>query len=123
MIGRHINKILDKSQHGDDHKTKITTLTHCLPLYSDMGGSILISKTGEFLRLDSDTGTVSALQEETWETIALVSLARDYPDLAELRRSRPENAVTCPDCSGTGRVTIAQVDLIGGKCASTGWIV
>jgi hypothetical protein len=99
---------------------------HALPLYADLGGAVLLRADGQFLELQWDKPSEQdpiERDEPSWK-VALVAGAERYPWLAELLPSRPDNAVNCEVCDGTGRFPHAGSSrgyLFCGRCDGLGW--
>lgn len=72
-----------------------------LPIYADMGGTILLRPDGELLGVYDD-GVPSVLEHRGWRTIGLVSGAEFFPELRPLLPPRPNNAFDCHPCGGRG---------------------
>ena len=88
-----------------------------VPVYCDMGGILLVTAEGIVLTYD-DSGAVRVEPEEGWRTVALVHAARKFPELEPLRPIKPEGALPCAACSGTGPV-FDKIDC--GACFAAGW--
>lgn len=95
-------------------------LTGGVPVYADMGGVFVVFGDGRVLSLEHDTTNVRPVEDPVWRMVALVSAAKKFPELAALMPERPPNAVTCPDCGGSG-VRFAK-NLICGTCHYSGWV-
>ena len=119
MVADHLARLLGHGPGPRCFDIRIAQVTHCLPVYEYMSGSILLSTSGEFLFYDDESGSVDRLDDSRWENIALVSLTRRYPDMSDLLPPRPRNAIACPACSGAGRVP--RLNVICGECAGLGW--
>lgn len=89
-----------------------------LPVYSDFGGTLLISESGEVLERDDESGVTSPVKDRVWFLIALVSAARRFPELSFLQPQRPIAALECTSCSGSG----FQMGVLCGRCGGTGWV-
>jgi hypothetical protein len=121
MVAKHLAELLarEPDPYSRDLSLRVASVTGCLPIYEDMGGTILLAPSGDLFFYDDGSETMNPVEDRVWENIALVSLAKKYPDLAEVLPVRPENAVDCPLCLGTGRVT--SLNLLCGECGGTGW--
>jgi hypothetical protein len=111
------------SRHMAEHAAsefarKAAALTGGVPVYSDMGGTLVVEPTGEVLLFDHDTGTVKSPGEPKWTLAALAKAAERFPELAALAPVRPPDAGTCPACGGSG--LILSIDC--GTCMGLGWL-
>jgi hypothetical protein len=115
LVGRYLNT----TSNLRDIRYDVVRQTGALPLYGDLGGIILLTSSGKLILYENADGKVGELHDESWQKTALVVLARDYPELAELGPVRPDHASDCPCCHGAGRVT--KFRIICGECGGTGW--
>jgi|GraSoi013_1_40cm_1032412.scaffolds.fasta_scaffold254418_1 hypothetical protein len=84
-------------------------------IYADMGGAIFIRPDGSMI---SETGSSHPDPiDAKWRTVALVASMREHPELRELLPQRPDTAVQCGPCIGTGRL----LGVICGTCFGLGW--
>jgi hypothetical protein len=120
-VSRLIDELINKFADVNNFKSDIALRTNCLPVYSDMSGTILLSIDGVLYFFDDDCCKLNTIRDKIWENVALTTLARDYADLAELHPSRPEKAIDCPGCFGAGRVTNQNITC--GVCGGTGWVL
>jgi len=92
-----------------------------LPVYSDMGGDILLTPSGDVVFLD-DEGVVTALPDAPpdWALVARIAAAEKYPELAAIVPTRPDSAPNCPACGGAGRQL--ELRLRCGSCLGLGWV-
>jgi hypothetical protein len=67
-----------------------------LPVYSDMGGVLVVLDDASVLEYSPETGTVRS-PEELWRVLALAQAARKHPSLAALMPVKPE-FVRCVSC-------------------------
>jgi hypothetical protein len=97
-----------------------------LLLYFGWGTDFAIRPDGTVIRIDEvpidDPSQDLWYANCNWQIVAVVFGARRYPELKLLLPSRPDDALTCPSCSGRGMI------LIGGKqvlceCHGLGWVV
>ncbi|MGH9870579.1 MAG: hypothetical protein ACREAA_20775 [Candidatus Polarisedimenticolia bacterium] len=98
-----------------------------LPVSADMGGALLIRPSGEVILVHSNQpwGLESEHEVVTdpgWRTIAFVEAGERFPSLSFLRPERPDTAVDCPSCGGTGRVPFADQKVMCGACHALGWV-
>jgi hypothetical protein len=96
-----------------------------LPVYLDIGGWVGLRDDGELLEAAWDSDVAPAPVVDRWlRRTALAVAARDFPELAYLRPQRPEDAVSCPHCGGTGRFAVDGVAMpfVLCPCAGLGWL-
>ncbi len=90
-----------------------------LPLFGTLGEVWLLRPDGTLWRCDSDWGRdVEPLPDEL-HLVALVEGVARYPWLRELLPERPQDAVICNACDGTGR--IARGATFCPSCGALGW--
>jgi hypothetical protein len=116
-IQRHLAELL---AGPDSHMRSIAVMSHALPVYSDMGGTLLITAELDLLSvaIDSDLAPASETSEQ-WRLIALVSAAARYPDLQCLLPVRPAEAPSCAHCAGKG--WLVQSNFRCSECCGLGW--
>lgn len=97
-----------------------------LPVYSDMGGTLLLRPDGEILFLDdaSEDDKPRLETDEGWRITAVVVGAEKYPELRPLLPIRPAVAEACDACAGQGRIRVAEVShgFLCGTCRGLGWL-
>jgi len=94
-------------------------LTGGVPVYADMGGVLVVTPDESVLLYDPESGEVSSVTEEQWVVLAFVKAAKRFPELRQLCPTRPETAVTCPQCKGEG-VLLRSINC--GLCFGKGWV-
>jgi hypothetical protein len=90
-----------------------------VPVYSDVGGTLVVTATGEVLEFDSDTGVAETVADPRWRLAALARGARSFGELAAFAPVRPTTASTCPACGGRG-IVLESLDC--GTCMGLGWL-
>jgi|SRR5882724_3712445 len=93
-----------------------------LPINLDIGGATLLRPDGELLSLG--WGEAPGVETDpVLRTGALVVGARKHPELAQLLPNRPEGALTCEACGGTGEIHVGgrTIGALCGKCGALGW--
>jgi hypothetical protein len=106
--------------------TEAVRVSGALPVYSDMGGTLLLRPDGEILFLDNESEH-DAPQIETdfgWRTAAVVVGVEKYPELRSLLPIRPSGTEDCEACAGRGRVRLGETDhrFLCGRCHGLGWL-
>jgi hypothetical protein len=114
-----IEQLIEREGSGTSAVPILDTQVVGLPVYADAGGVLLLTPAGNVLRLDSETGEMTEETDWGWRALAITRAARKFPELAALRPSRPQDAVTCRQCDGAGLV-LGQLDC--GTCYGLGWI-
>ena len=105
----------------NEYARRVATLTGGLPVYLGWTGDFFLTPQGEVMFYDSEREVIEPVCEEDWRLYALVKASQKFPELLSLVPARPENAVECVQCKGSGTVTIGSVTVDCGKCSSTGW--
>ncbi|GAC1448844.1 MAG: hypothetical protein NVSMB9_32400 [Isosphaeraceae bacterium] len=95
-----------------------------LPVYSGMGGTLFLRPDGEILLLDHESEDVVPRIETDhgWRTAAVVVGAEKYPELQPLLPIRPPGTEDCVDCAVRGRVRVAEISFLCGRCYGLGWL-
>lgn len=91
-----------------------------IALMGTIGSIWMLRPDGTLWDADSDFGKPLTPLPEDSRTMALVWGVERYPWLAELLPARPSDALSCSDCSGTGRV--ASTPVLCPSCEGLGWM-
>ena len=92
-----------------------------LPVYSDVGGTLLLTPTGQVLLLGEDVDlNVPPEAPPDWCLVAKIAAVEKFPELSLLLPTRPDAAPNCPVCDGTGRLLEMQARC--GTCLGLGWV-
>lgn len=75
---------------------------------------------GSIAFYDPEANVVTTEPEKDWQTLAFAKAARNFPELQSLAPVRPDHAVTCSECGGSGSF-LENTEC--GTCWGTGWIV
>jgi hypothetical protein len=104
-----------------DTRQDIARRYGALPVYSDMGGDICLTPSGDVVFVDDD-GVVTAPPSGTpdWVLVARIAAAEKYAELAALVPTRPDSATNCPVCGGVGRQL--ELKFRCGACLGLGWV-
>ena len=106
----------------DDVAHAATRRVEALPVYSDVGGSLLLAPNGDILCLPTDShGPPTLERDPQWQLVARVKAAEKYPQLKALLPIRDDQSVQCHSCNGSGAVSVGGVSLTCGKCRGLGW--
>lgn len=130
QIRRRIDEIIadSKSRFADPLGAdfhKIVATQNALPIFSDISGHIAIRPDGSFVFWRGDDTDFEDLSEPVFQTIALISGSKKYPELQELIPKRTDNAKPCLDCKETGKALVSghHSDVfICWKCLGLGWV-
>jgi len=95
------------------------TKTGGLPIYSDMGGILVLLPDGQVVHFDPDTQSIAPVADKRWRAAALTHAARKFPEISSLIPPRPPDAASCPSCGGTGTMF---VNITCGICFGLGWV-
>jgi hypothetical protein len=90
-----------------------------IALMGTIGAIWMLRPDGTLWDADSDSGKpLTRLPDGSW-TLAVVWGAERFPWLAELLPPRPQDAVSCSDCAGRGRV--GSTPVLCPTCEGLGW--
>lgn len=95
-----------------------------LPLRADLGGFVGLRQDGELMTVtwDEEGLEPTATSDKESRLAAVTSGARRYPELSFLIPPRPESAVGCKSCSGTGWIPKSEPEIQCGRCWGLGWV-
>jgi hypothetical protein len=105
---------------GSDVVREAARRTGGLPVWSDMGGVLVLMPTTEVVQYDPETGTSAPVHDLRWIHVSLVKAARSHAELVSLAPARPADAVECTQCGGSGRL-FDTLDC--SQCMGAGWSV
>jgi len=112
-----------------DHPWPIAAIAknyHALTVYCDMGGCLAVRPDGEVLCVPDDPAmSVHIETDPIQRNLALIRATERYPDLQDLYPVRPDDAVSCSDCGGSGINPVtahAGFEAIICRCGGTGWL-
>jgi hypothetical protein len=127
-LSHRIEELIAKVQ-TQDHLWPIAAIArehHALTVYCDMGGCLALRPNGEVLCIPDDPATSVHVETDALQrNLALVQAGKRYSDLRDLYPVRPDDAISCSDCGGTGTNPVtahAGFEAIICKCAGTGWL-
>ena len=114
--------LLTREAH-DIHR-KYVEEARLLPLYSDMGGFYGLTRSRQIVECEWDGAEEPQIvNDPRIINVALFQGAMLYPPLRALLPSRPDDAVVCKMCNGTGRVDLPQhIRNIVCYCGGAGWL-
>jgi hypothetical protein len=78
------------------------------PVYSDMGGRLLLGTDGVVYSKDDCTNVLEPVQSAGWKITAWLKAAEQEPELARLLPQRPIEAEDCAFCGGLGFIQVAS---------------
>lgn len=96
-----------------------------LPLASDMGGLYALTRSGEILEFEWDNiNPLRSVHDPRLVNVALFQGAARYPELTSLLPQRPDDALPCGACHGTGKVHLPEhlQDKVVCYCGGAGWL-
>lgn len=102
------------------HIDQEASSNHGLALFGTIGEVWLLRADGSLWRVDSDFGLPLEPLPEELHTVAIVAGVQRHPWLAELLPRRPPEAVTCPECAGTGKLGPENAYFCS-RCSGLGW--
>lgn len=98
-----------------------------IPVHLDAGGFVGLREDGELLLIDWDAPwSPTVLTDAHQRRVALAAAAEEFPELAFLTPPRPPDAVACPYCGGSWRVTISGAEAppnVNCYCGGLGWVL
>jgi hypothetical protein len=124
QIQNRIEELLASSDPDPADLRGVARQLNALPIYPDFSGCIGLRPDGSMVYLDDNTGKTTEDIEPKFRIAALVYGSEKYPELNVFLPERPETAVDCQDCKGTGRFILeGQVYrmIFCGKCSGLGW--
>ena len=97
-----------------------------LPLWNDMGGSLLLRPDGEVLTFGWDTPgklepVSNSVQDRQIVHAARGSASAKFPSIRGLAPARDQDAVVCPSCNGQGRTPGMPSNIVC-ACGGLGWL-
>ena len=97
---------------------------HFLPVYLGWVEVLGVRPDGSIVRwMHEDDPERVAPCGSSWERrFAGYQAASQYPELAALMPERPEDAVVCGRCDGSGIVRTPSTELVCG-CGGVGWVI
>jgi hypothetical protein len=126
LIERNITEFVRGEAHED--RRKAAESAHALPLYLDWSACMALRPDGQIIWIDYDEPhQVRAVEDERERNIGLFKGSRRDPDLGFLAPVRPPDAIECPDCKGTGRLTFPAgqehlAEKVVCSCGGVGWL-
>jgi hypothetical protein len=96
---------------------------YALPLFFDWTAFMALRLDGQvvWVPYDDEPFEIEVLQDERLRNLGLFQGTKLHPDLAFLIPRRPADAIDCPDCRGTGKLTHLSVRILC-SCGGVGWL-
>jgi hypothetical protein len=94
-----VASLYERARHGPQPTAEIAQRAEGLPVYVDVGGSLVLTTAGEVREYVFESDTVNTVTEPRSLRLAAVSASQRYPELELLRPARGER---CRVCGGTG---------------------
>jgi hypothetical protein len=110
-----VARLYDQALSGPQTIAQVAQRTKGLPVYLDMGGSLVLMSSGEVIEYQFESESISAVTDSGSLRLAAIAAAQLYPELEALR---PPRGARCPVCTGTG--TLAGVRC--GECSGDGYL-
>ncbi len=128
LLHRYVSTAPDPETPEPERIRTIAAKIGALPLVTDMGGLYALRPDGEIISVawDDDEPPRSE-RDPRIRNAMLFQGSKRYPELAALVPNRPEQAIDCPHCSGTGVVRIEghepeEIPSLICYCGGLGWI-
>ena len=99
------------------------TQHQAIPLYYGWFETTALTATGEIVMWNAE-GEYDGLRKPNDPHIVMCSRMEGlqrYPQLKSLRPARPDDAVTCSSCKGTGRISLPNGSELFCRCDGLGW--
>jgi hypothetical protein len=129
QIAKRIADFVDDSSSVYTYAFGAIARFNALPLYFDWSAFMALLPDGHIVWVpyDEEPGDIQVVQEEHVRNIGLFRGAKLHPKLQFLLPTKPPNAIDCPDCRGTGKLTFPLgsehlADRIVCFCGGIGWL-
>jgi hypothetical protein len=129
MLASRILELIRSSQAGaagHGWQKELARRFDALPVYSDLGGALLLRPDGAVLSVGWQDEQKAGPADQRWSLMGRVAAAEFFPELRALVPTPPASAVTCPRCGGAGLERwwvdgVKGVTFCGG-CCGLGWL-
>ena len=115
LVSRLSREAAENAVSDDDRAVAAATMG--VPVYSDMGGTLVVMPDGSVQRYNHDIRAMF-VADEFWRVIAMNHAIRKYPELRVLA-DEPLVEVVCSDCKGSG-MRAGVVRCV--RCVGTGFV-
>jgi hypothetical protein len=129
QIESRIAEFIDDSTSVYAHAHAAIARVNALPLVFDWTGFMALHLDGQIVWVpyDDEPGEVEFIWEERLRNLGLFRGTKLHPDLQFLLPTRPQDAIDCPDCRGTGKIKLPPgsedlADLVLCSCGGLGWL-
>lgn len=126
LITRLLRGFLAESTPDSNNLRRLAAEANVLPLFVDMGGVFCINAAGDIISFSWDNMELPKVETDPRiRNIVLFQGSKKYPDLKGLIPEKPDEAITCPHCRGTGIESFSAMHNIDGVvcyCGGLGWI-
>jgi hypothetical protein len=102
---------------------------YALPLCFEWTAFMALRLDGRVVSVpyEDEPGEIEVIEDERLRNLGLFQGTKRHPDLAFLIPRRPADAVDCPDCGGTGKLTFPSgsehlSERILCSCGGVGWL-
>ena len=94
-----VARLYQKALHGPQPIAQIALRAKGLPVYLDVGGSLVLTTAGDVLEYVFENDAVEVVTEPRSLRLAAVAAAQRHPELGVLR---PASGERCGVCNGNG---------------------
>lgn len=94
-----VASLYERARHGPQPTAQIAQRTEGLPVYVDIGGSLVLTTAGEVLEYVFESDAVIIVTEPRSLRLAAVAASQKHPELEVLR---PARGARCAVCDGSG---------------------
>jgi hypothetical protein len=129
QVEARIAQFIEDSSSLYAHAHGAIARVNALPLFFDWTGFMALRLDGQIVWVpyDDEPGEIEVVQVERVRNMGLFQGTRVHPDLQFLLPQSPPDAIICPDCQGTGKLTFPHgweqlADRVLCFCGGIGWL-
>ena len=119
-LGAYLRGFPDEERH----LRSVMSPLNAIPVYRGWEDVLILTPDGSVLWVNTDRfREPEHVTDAGWRILAKIHAARAHPALGPLVPVRSVNSISCPECSGTGAITVGEVTAGCGVCWSLGWFL